>query len=876
MPAPILGRVRLLERDADLTALATRWARARAGSGGMAIVNGESGAGKSSLVHAFTQDQAGQAPVLWGACDPLATPRPLGPLHDVAEQLGEPTRALLTDGRNAHEIYSAVLADLRREPCIVVVDDLHWSDQGTVDLLRFLLRRIRTTSSLVVGTVRQDDLGPSHPLRTLLGDAARSPDAISLDLQPLSGDAVRAMVEGRPIDPDQLHSLTGGNAFFVTEMLEHDGDDLPVTVRDAVLARTIDLDDEARALLDLLVCAPEAIPDRLLPPLGIGITPLRALDAAGLIRRTSRGVAFRHDLVRLAVSGSLPPGGEAALHRQMLDALETTLRADPAVLVHHARGAGDPARILRYASVAGRAAARSGAHTQAAEFFRLALDHGEPGTAEATAELLELLSTENYLLDRLDDAIASATRAMRLREQVGDAPGVSADLQALSVYEWYNADRAAAERHASDAVAALHPADDRGLLGHAHAWQAYLAVQASDLPGARLLNAQARDVATDAADRILGVRTGLLEGICGMVEGEDGARDRVLAIVGPAAQHFDEAYSTGYSNLAYLDVEQRRLPQARSVLEVSLPLTVEWDIPICRAWQLGTRGRLRLLEGDWAAAERDAERILAHPSAPLARIWPHLVRGLVRLRRGSTIDAGAGPDGGPADDLDTAWLLANRFGEPMRLLPAAAALVERAWLRGEPDHRVDEAAAVLRRFPAPGLDWARGDLAVWLRRIDPGLATGDLVVSEPHRLQLAGDHHAAAEAWDRLAEPYDRALALVDTGDQDAVRQGLDQLDRLGADAVAARLRRDLRRRGVTVVPARRRTSTRSNPSGLTVREVEVLRLLDEGLTNAEVAARLYISPKTADHHVSSILSKLQVTSRGHAARAGRRLGLIG
>ena len=146
------------------------------------------------------------------------------------------------------------------------------------------------------------------------------------------------------------------------------------------------------------------------------------------------------------------------------------------------------------------------------------------------------------------------------------------------------------------------------------------------------------------------------------------------------------------------------------------------------------------------------------------------------------------------------------------------------------------------------------------------MGTDDLAVSEPHWLQLAGDHQAAADAWDRLSEPYDRALALVDTGDPDAVRQGLDQLDRLGADAVAAKLRRDLRRRGMTVVPARRRTSTRNNPSGLTVREVEVLRLLDEGLTNAEVAARLYISPKTADHHIQNFYTKIDVSTRAAAA----------
>src|SRR4029079_15030797 len=125
----------------------------------------------------------------------------------------------------------------------------------------------------------------------------------------------------RPLDAGRLHSLTGGNPFFVTQMLDHDGSALPPTVRDAILARTADLEDAARDLLDLLVCAPESIPDRLLPQLGIGVAPLRSLYRAGLIRRSQRGVAFRHDLCRMAIAGFLPPGGEVALHRRMLDAL---------------------------------------------------------------------------------------------------------------------------------------------------------------------------------------------------------------------------------------------------------------------------------------------------------------------------------------------------------------------------------------------------------------------------------------------------------------------------------------------------------------------------------------------------------------------------
>lgn len=868
--AATLVPVDLVEREADIAALGAAWTRARGGAGALVLVTAESGGGKTSVVSEFTRSLMGRSPVVWGACDPLSTPRPLGPLVDVVDRLGERTRALLRGSGQAHEIYVSVVEDLRANPCVLVVDDLHWADQGTVDLLRFVLRRVATTRSLVVGMFRPDEVGQSHPLRALLGDAARSADAFTVELAPLSPVAVRDLVDDRPLDPDRLHSLTAGNPFFVTQMLEHEGEELPGTVRDAILARTADLERAARDLLDLLVCAPEAIPDRLLPRLGIGVEPLRALQAAGLIRRSPRGVAFRHDLCRLAVASSLPPGGEAGLHRRMLEALEAGGAAEPAVLVHHARGADDAGRVQRYAAEAGRAAARTGAHTQAAEFFALALAHADPESPAATAELLERLATETYLLDRLDEAIAASRRAIRIRERLGDEAGTSADHQALSTYEWYHADRRAADRHASEAVAVLGAGAHHGLLGHAVALQAYLAVQTSDVPSARELLDRARRLAADTDDPTLDVRLDLLEAQCSMLEGDGEvgrARASILEVVEPRLAQFDDILSSGYSNLSYLDVEQRRLSDALDVLDASLPLTVEWDMPICHSWQMGARGRLRLLQGGWASAEADADAVLAAPSAPLARTWPHLVRGLVRLRRAKD----------PGGDFDDALALAARFGEPLRLLPALTAFVERAWLCGVDDGRVEQAVAALHQYrDVVGLDWARGDLAVWLTRLDSALVTGDVRVAEPHRLQLAGDHAAAAAAWDRLATPYEQALALVESGATDAIRHGLDLLDRLGADAVAAKLRQGLRVRGVTGVPARRRATTRANAAGLTAREVDVLRLLAEGLSNAEVATRLYISRKTADHHVSAILSKLAVPNRRDAAVAGRELGLIG
>jgi DNA-binding CsgD family transcriptional regulator len=843
----------------------------------MVIVSGDPGAGKSVLVERFVADVGVGTPSLWGACDPLPTPRPLGPVHDVAAQLGEPVQALLHDAEKSHDIFAAVFECLRERPGILVVDDLHWADQGTIDLLRFVLRRIRATRSLVIGVVRDAEVGPSHPLRSLLGDVARSSDAVSVSLPPLTVEGVAELVADRAVDPARLHRLTGGNPFFVVEMLDQPDEALPVTVRDAILARTAKLDDAAWEVLHLLACAPQAIPDQLLAVLGVPLPPLRTLHEAGLIRRGPRGLTFRHDLLRLAVAETIPPGGEVSLHRRMLAALESSPQADPAVLAHHARGAGAGDKVREYAAVAGRAATRSGAHTQAAAFFRIALEHIGSARPAEEAELLELLAHESYLIDRLDDAIAVSERAMVLRARAGDVTGVSRNHHELSIYEWYNANRSIAERHVTQAVAALRQpsapqrSGDRRQLGHALATQAFLALQLNDVERARAYASQAAAASESAHDDALAVRLGLIEGLGALMADEPVGRELIGSILRPAAERFDEVYSTGYSNLSYLDIEQRRLGAAAAMLDVSLPLTIEHDVPICHVWQLGTRGRLHLLRGDWTAAVADADAVLAAPSAPLARTWPLLVRGLVALRR----------TGEPSTDLDRAWELASRLGEPMRLLPAAAALAEQAWLTGIGDERLDACRALVDIVDRPGLEWGRGGLIIWLRRLDRARSApvpftdASIAVAEPYRLELAGAFAAAAATWADLDSPYERALALVESGEPALCREGLDTMDRLGADAAAAKLRRELRAAGMSIVPAPRRAATRNNPSGLTAREIDVVRLLDEGLTNGELATRLFLSRKTVDHHVSAILTKLGVPNRREAVRAARRLGVV-
>jgi DNA-binding CsgD family transcriptional regulator len=859
--------VALTERDHELGELAARADDARAGRGRMVLVSGESGAGKTSFVEAFVERWVRDERVLWGVCDPLPTPRPLGPIQDLAHRLAPATKSVLEHSDQPYDIFAAVYDDLRTAPSVLVLDDLHWADQGTIDLLRFVLRRVSQTRSLVIGILRDDEVGATHPMRALLGDIARSPRADSLSMPPLSVRAVQDLVGQRPVDPAWLHSITAGNAFFVCEMLDHNGGDLPTTVRDAVLARTTGLNPAAWDLLNLLTCSPGAIPDHLLTDLGVTLPASRALAEAGLIRRSSRGVAFRHDLCRLAIGSVIPPGAEPRLHRRLIDAYEATSHVDPAVLTHHAVGASDIDRIRRCANDAGVAAARSGAHTQATEFFTIALEQGGPLDQEKEAELLELLAWEFYLIDRLDDAITACQRAMRIRQELGESAAVSANHHSLAVYQWYNANRKLAEGHAAEAMSVLDAdSDDAGQrvqLGHAFAMQAYLAVQASDLDRAKTLIARAREIAEKTGDSDLMIRVRLIENYGVVLNGDDSGRDEILAILNSGPKHIDELYSGGWSNITYFDVEQRRLDVAAELLDVSIPLMHEHDLPICRVWQMGSRARLELMVGEWDDAAADADRLLDGPSAPLARTWPFLIRALVQLRKHG---AGRG-------SLDDAWKLACRFGEPIRMLPVAAAIVELSWMTGEPDDRISECRELLTGGPITGLEWSRGELAVWLRRLGDSF---DVVgVAEPYRLLLDGAYEAAADDFHRRSMPYDAALALVDSGDPAFAARALDILDRLGADAVAAKVRRDLRSKGVSAVPARRRAATLANPAGLTTRQTEVLRLLDDGLTNAELAERLYLSVKTVDHHVSAILTKLDVTKRRDAVRRARELGLL-
>jgi len=207
------------------------------------------------LLQAFSAQQRRVGRVLWGACDALFTPRLLAPLHDIARQTQKALLAAIAAG-NREAIFTAALDELERgPPALVVLEDMHWADDATLDLFKFLSRRIHRTHALLVITYRDDELGPRHPLRFVLGELPRG-DLRRLRLVPLSESAVTELADdaGRPAAG--LRALTGGNPFFLTELLAAGTDAVPATVRDAVLARALRLSAAAREIAELVSVVP--------------------------------------------------------------------------------------------------------------------------------------------------------------------------------------------------------------------------------------------------------------------------------------------------------------------------------------------------------------------------------------------------------------------------------------------------------------------------------------------------------------------------------------------------------------------------------------------------------------------------------------------
>ena len=860
----------LLERDAAASTLIAALHGVRDGGRGRFIaIGGEAGVGKTSLLrHVAAVDD--DPPCLWGACDSLSTPRALGPLLDIAAAAGGELAEAVAAGAQRDEVFAATLRFLSERPVALLIEDAHWADEATIDLLTFLRRRIGDTSAVVAVTYRDDEIGRAHPLRFVLAGAA-GPDENRIRLDPLSPQAVAELAAGTELDPVEVHRVTGGNSFFVTEIVAVGDAGAASTVRDAVLARAAALTPEARAVLDAIAIMPVRVEPWLIDGLVDEPEQASAVDECverGVLRNDGDGVRFRHELARWAIRDAITPIRRRELHRRALAALRSppTGAIDNARAAHHAYEAGDGDAVLVHARAAAAEARRVGAHRQAAAHFdralryvaRLPVDEQITLWGDAGVERL-LCGDQQGALEAYDQGIAvSTTAGDRLAE--GDFRSMrSAPLTTLGrVVE------AAATLDA--ALTLLEPFGATPALA-----QAYLYRTTEHMLARRLADAEEWGQRAIALQEQVGrpeqvAHTLVQAGVAAFMAGDPQGLERILRGQSMARELGAHAtVATGYTQIGSGGGEIRRYDVAVPALIEGRDYSIDHDLMSSWAYAMAWLGRCRLELGEWDEAGDILTSLMASPwCTGISRMVGITALGRLRGRRG---------DPGVWALLDEALELARANGHLQRLWPIAVARAEAAWLEG----RIGDEVPVIEEAYALAVDlgygWALGQLAEWMVRASqspPVIAPA----AEPHRLALGGELEGAAEVWLALGCRFEAALVLLDSDDPDTVREALDHFNALGSKPAATLAANRLRALGGRV-PRGPNAATRGNVAGLTGRELEVLALVAEGLRNADIAERLVISAKTVDHHVSSVLAKLGAPTRQAAAAHAARLGLV-
>lgn len=850
----------LHERDDIIAKLSDLADQAATGLGCVAFVVGEAGIGKTSVLRAMVEGLSGKLRPLWSAFEDLSMPEALTLLRDLPIVDGEALDHANGSGSRL-ALFSDMLSRLSETPTALLVEDLHWADDGSIDFIRYVGRRIAGLPLLLIVTSRNEDQGARSRLARAANDL---PPATRhrFDLARLSSVAVGKIAAAHGLIGSAIHDVTGGNPLLVTEVLAAGGK-RSTSIDDLVVGRADRLDVQAREFLDYCSIIPRRVSLDQILAAGASDAVIEACTESALLLADGDGLAFRHEITRRAVEDALSPLRRALLHRRELERLDH-IGANAARRLHHAIGADQAERIRELAPLAARQAADLGAHREAAGAWAALLERNEEPFDPAQ---FERYAFELHLTGEIGRAIEWQKRAVSIYASQGDRLREGDGLRFLSRLHYLNGQRSLAEKAGESAIAILvrFPQTPELALGYANL--AHLAMLADHSADAVRWSEQAIPIAEHLGrDDILATVLNNYGTAIQYDELERGLAMLDQSIALGLRSSSEDHVARSHTNKCWTLMQARRLSEALTAELEGIEYCRDRDLDTWADYMTGGYALTLLDLGRWDEAEASALSVLVdRANTPLMRNPAVRALALLRIRRGL--------HGWEPLVAELRAHMGNGREAP-RFIGMALIIAEQAWTHGLPSA---DASALLAEAAelgqGGGSGWDRGALWAWRQRLGH-VEPAPQRIAKPYALLAAGDLIAAAESFREHHMPFDQAMVLS-FGDHEQVAAGLAILDRLGAEATAGRVRASLTERGLRRGARGPRASTRANAFGLTRRELDVLSAIDKGWTNKEIGERLFVSAKTVDHHVSAILSKVQARTRGEAAAFARSQGLI-
>lgn len=861
----------LLERSSALAFLDTRLQDATRSHGSLVFVSGEMGVGKTTLVDRFVSGIHPDVRRIEVPFEGLSIPDPLGPFHDAIRSISPGLLSMLEEGTSRARFFGAFVDEIRgnRVVTLLIAEDIHWADEASLDLLRYLGRRAETLPLIVIATLRDDELPPDHPLRRVLGDLVNVSAVHRLALPTLSLSAVAQMAAGSGLDPNDLHAYTGGNPFYVSEIVAS-GSRIPMSLQDAILGRAARLSVPDRAVLDAAATIGAWVDVDVLQSV-TGENVAQAVDnglAVGLLRPAANGIAFRHAAVQATLLAALSAPRRKTLHTRILSYLkdDPAYRRDAARLAYHAEECADPAAFSFARSAAMKAAAFH-SHREAAEQYARALRTARGLTPADRARMLEARAFSLYLTTRFDDAVAAQEAAARIWDDLGRNLEYGHNLRRLSRFcKFASRHRDAlslAER--AHAVLSEFPATREFALacGYLAEWR----MTAHAIDEAEDLSRQAMQIATDLDDDAAKAHALITAGAIRLGSGDETGIQELEAGLVLSRELGNEEYELrALTHLAEPPGFRRPAAAIRGrYIAEAMAHAEKHGLDTKIVLFGGMHLRFLLDRAEWSRVIAEAEKLIIHPSASghyLLEIC--LAGGLARLRAGE-----------PAGEvLLRATELARQIDGGRHMAAVDAARAEAAWLNGDDPRARAIALEGIGPARASGNIAAAHVLALWAHRAGETSCPFEPVVA-PYALEISGNWEAAAAVWDADDVRLEALRARSNATDEGELRSIYRELERIEAYPDARRVSRRLRALGFRPIPPGHRPSTRTTYASLTGREIEILSVLSTGASNRDIAEQLFLSPKTVEHHVSAILAKLGVANRQQAVNQGRDAGLI-